>query len=63
MMVSQGGFGASTSGLGVRGIFETLFGVKGGKVDQASSLFPSGKPPVKLPKISPATRPAGEAKK
>jgi penicillin-binding protein 2 len=63
MMVSQGGFGASTSGLGVRGIFETLFGVKGGKVDQAAALFPSGKPPVKLPKISPATRPAGEAKK
>jgi penicillin-binding protein 2 len=63
MMVSQGGFGASTSGLGVRKIYETLFGVKGGKIDQAASLFPTGKPPVKLPKISPATRPAGEAKK
>ncbi|CAN2212304.1 FtsI Cell division protein FtsI/penicillin-binding protein 2 [Candidatus Nanopelagicaceae bacterium] len=63
MMVSQGGFGASTSAVGIRKIYETLFGVKGNKVDQAASLFPSGKPPVKLPKISPATRPAGEKKK
>ena len=63
MMVSQGGFGASTSGLGVRRIYETLFGVTGGKVVQGASLFPSGKPPVKLPKISPATRPAGEERK
>jgi penicillin-binding protein 2 len=63
MMVSQGGFGASTSAVGVRKIYETLFGVKGNKVDQATSLFPTGKPPVKLPKISPATRPAGEKKK
>ena len=62
LMVSQGGFGASTSGFAVRKIYETLFGVKGGKVDPAASLFPSGKPPVKLPKISPATRPAGEKK-
>jgi penicillin-binding protein 2 len=63
MMVSQGGFGASTSGLGVRKIYETLFGYQGGKIDQAASLFPSGKPPVKIPKISPATRPAGEERK
>jgi penicillin-binding protein 2 len=49
--------------VGVRKIYETLFGVKGNKVDQAASLFPTGKPPVKLPKISPATRPAGEKKK
>jgi penicillin-binding protein 2 len=62
LMVSQGGFGASTSGFAVRKIYETLFGVKGGKVDPAAVLFPSGKPPVKLPKISPATRPAGEKK-
>jgi penicillin-binding protein 2 len=63
MMVSQGGFGASTSGLGVRQIYSTLFGVKGNKVDPQAVLFPSGKPPTKLPKISPATRPAGEKKK
>jgi penicillin-binding protein 2 len=62
MMVSQGGFGASTSGLGVRQIYQTLFGTKGSTVDQAAALFPDGKPPVKLPKISPATRPAGEKK-
>ncbi|MEY4497429.1 MAG: hypothetical protein RLZZ364_734, partial [Actinomycetota bacterium] len=62
MMVSQGGFGASTSGVGVRKIYEALFGVKGGKVDPAAVLFPRGKPPVKMPKISPATRPAGEKK-
>jgi penicillin-binding protein 2 len=62
LMVSQGGFGAGTSGFAVRKIYETLFGVKGGKVDQTAALFPSGKPPVKLPKISPATRPAGEKK-
>jgi penicillin-binding protein 2 len=63
MMVSQGGFGASTSAVGIRKIYETLFGVKGSKVDPAALLFPNGKPPVKLPKISPATRPAGEKKK
>jgi len=63
MMVSQGGFGASTSAVGVRKIYETLFGVTGSKVDPSAALFPNGKPPVKLPKISPATRPAGEKKK
>lgn len=62
MMVSQGGFGASTSAAGVRKIYETLFGVKGSKVDPEAALFPKGKPPVKLPRISPATRPAGSSK-
>jgi penicillin-binding protein 2 len=57
MVVSQGGFGASTSGLGVRNIYETLFGVRGGKVVPELALFPDGKPPVKLPRISPATKP------
>ena len=56
MMVSQGGFGASTSGLGVRKIYETLFGVQGSKVNSAKIIFPSGVPPVGLPKISPATK-------
>ena len=63
MMVSQGGFGASTSAVGVRQIYNAIFGAKGSKVDPAAELFPSGKPPTKLPKISPATRPAGEKKK
>ncbi len=57
MMVSQGGFGASTSGVGVRNIYETLFGVKGNKVVPGAAIFPDGKPPIKLPKISPATKP------
>ena len=56
MMVSQGGFGGSVSGVGVRKIYETLFGVTGSKIDPAKAIFPDGKPPVKIPKISPATK-------
>lgn len=59
MMVSQGGFGASVSGVGARKIYETLFGVEGSKVSSAKILFPSGIPPVGLPKISPATKVKG----
>ena len=62
MMVGQGGFGASTSGVGVRQIYSTLFGVTGNKIVPGAALFPEGKPPTKLPKISPATKPK-EAKK
>ena len=62
VIVSQGGFGSSTSGVAVRKIYETLYGVTGGKVDPVAELFPNGAPPVKLPKISPATRPAGSKK-
>jgi penicillin-binding protein 2 len=58
MMVSQGGFGASTSGAGVKKIYQALFGVQGNTVKPDLALFPKGKPPVKLPKISPATKPA-----
>jgi penicillin-binding protein 2 len=58
MMVSQGGFGASTSGAGVKKIYEALFGVQGNTVKPELALFPKGKPPVKLPKISPVTKPA-----
>ena len=56
-MVSQGGFGAGTSGLGVRKIFETIFGVQGGKINPELQVFPEGMPPTKLPRISPATKP------
>ena len=56
MMVSQGGFGASSSGVGVRRIYETLFGVKGSTVVPGAAIYPDGKPPLKLPKISPATK-------
>ena len=59
MMVSQGGFGASISGVGTRKIYETLLGVEGSKVNSAKILFPSGIPPVGLPKISPATKVKG----
>ncbi len=58
MMVSQGGFGASTSGAGVKKIYEALFGVQGNNVKPELALFPKGKPPVKLPKISPVTKPS-----
>jgi penicillin-binding protein 2 len=56
MMVSQGGFGASTSGIGVKNIFEALFGVQGRIAKPELALFPQGKPPTKLPRISPATK-------
>ena len=62
MMVGQGGFGASTSGVGVRRIYESLFGVVGNKVVPGAALFPEGKPPTKLPKISPATKPKEASK-
>jgi penicillin-binding protein 2 len=57
MMVGQGGFGASTSGVGVRQIYEALYGVSGNKIIPGAALFPEGKPPMQLPKISPATKP------
>ena len=57
MMVGQGGFGASTSGVGVRQIYEALFGVSANKIIPGAALFPEGKPPMQLPKISPATKP------
>jgi penicillin-binding protein 2 len=55
MMVSQGGFGASTSAVGVRKIYETLFGVRGSKIDPQQALFPDG-PPIAIPNISAATK-------
>ena len=57
MMVGQGGFGASTSGVGVRRIYEAIFGVKGNKIVPGAAIYPNGKPPTDLPKISPATKP------
>ena len=55
MMVSQGGFGADISAVGVRKIYETLFGVVGNKVLPGTALFPSG-PPTALPRISPTMK-------
>ncbi len=45
MMVSQGGFGASTSGVGVRRIYENIYGTNGKK-----AIFPNGIP-TRLPYI------------
>ena len=55
MVVSQGGFGASSSGVGVRKIYETIFGVTNRKVVPENVPFPNGLPTT-LPKISPATK-------
>jgi penicillin-binding protein 2 len=44
MMVSQGGFGASTSGVAARDIFAALFGVSGNRVDPEKVIFPNGVP-------------------
>ena len=57
MMVSQGGFGAGTSAVAVRKIYETIFGVQGSTVHPELALFPNDAPQVKLPKISPTTKP------
>jgi len=51
MMVSQGGFGATASGGGVKEIYSALFGVSGNKVDPAAAIFPAGGPPSGIPKI------------
>jgi penicillin-binding protein 2 len=55
MMVSQGGFGSSSSGVGVRKIYEAIFGVVNRKIVPENALFPNGLPKT-LPKISPATK-------
>ena len=52
MVVSQGGFGASVSAVGVRDIYAALYGVVGGKIDPAKQIFPNGLP-TKLPKVDP----------
>jgi penicillin-binding protein 2 len=46
----------------VKQIYQTLFGVVGNKVVPGAALFPEGKPPTKLPKISPATKPKEASK-
>ena len=51
MMVSQGGYGASTSAVGVKEIYNAIFGVTGNTVDPKKAIFPNGAPPSTLPKI------------
>ena len=49
MMVSQGGYGSTTSAASVRAVYEALFGIKGRTVNPKTSILPGGVPPVKLP--------------
>jgi penicillin-binding protein 2 len=51
MVVSQGGFGATSSAVGVKDIYSALFGVSGGAVDPKLSVYPNGIPTT-LPKIN-----------
>ncbi len=65
MMVSQGGFGASVSAVGVKDIYSAIFGVVGNKVNPAKAIFPDSGPPSSIPKVDPkyAKLPAGVMKK
>jgi len=53
MMVSQGGFGASVSAVGVKDIYSAIYGVTGNKVDPTKAIFPASGPVVALPKVDP----------
>jgi penicillin-binding protein 2 len=50
MMVSQGGFGASVSAVGVHDIYAALYGVTGGTIDPKKAIFPNGIP-TNIPKV------------
>jgi penicillin-binding protein 2 len=63
MMVSQGGFGASASGGGVKDIYSALFGVRGNTVDPAAAIFPITGPVSTIPKIDPKSAVAKKAVK
>ena len=52
MMVSQGGYGASTSAVGVKAIYSALFGVAGGSANPKDAIFPDGAPPSNIPKVN-----------
>ncbi len=44
MVISQGGFGASASAVGVRDIYSAIFGVVGNQIDPTKAIFPHGIP-------------------
>ena len=46
MMVSQGGFGAEVSAVGVKDIYSAIYGVNGSTVDPKQAIFPDGPPKV-----------------
>jgi penicillin-binding protein 2 len=50
MMVSQGGFGAAVSAVGVHDIYAALYGVTGSTVDPKKAIFPNGIP-TSIPRI------------
>jgi len=50
-MVSQGGFGAAVSAVGVKDIYSALFGVVGNKIDSTQAIFPATGPVSAIPKI------------
>jgi penicillin-binding protein 2 len=52
MIVSQGGWGYTTSGVSVRNVYGDLFGVNGSTIDPSKAIFPSGAPPSGLPTIN-----------
>jgi penicillin-binding protein 2 len=53
MMVSQGGFGSTTSADSVRAVYEALFGIKGSNPPNPKlSILPGGVLPTKLPVIA-----------
>ncbi len=49
MMVSQGGYGSTTSADSVKAVYRELFGVHGKSIDPKTSVLPNGVLPVKLP--------------
>ena len=51
MVVSQGGFGASVSAVGVKDIYSTIFGVKGSTVHPELAVFSPSGPTRTLPKL------------
>jgi len=53
MMVSQGGFGASVSAVGVKDIYSAIYGVTGNTIDPKKALFPASGPVYSIPKVDP----------
>ena len=53
MMVSQGGFGASVSAVGVKDIYSAIYGVTGNTVNPKKALFSSTGPSYIIPKVDP----------
>jgi penicillin-binding protein 2 len=51
MMVSQGGFGAAVSAVGVKDIYSALYGVVGNKIDPTKAIFPASGPATAIPRI------------